>query len=259
MAGAFAKLEWAQKHLTCLQRELLAFEERNDYVTQAETDPKTGREVLRALYIPPPPSDLALIFSDVVHNLEAALDYAVYRRPRRASKGRRKDPKTFFPIFPVRNTKVRGKPSYAKDGIKAIKHLSAPAQEFIEAIQPYHRYRGRRRHPILWELHQFARAEKHHGIPLVGRLGERRYSEIHTSRGEQIPERVDSGPVHFDQGDIAAVLWSPLHPEIRFKPHLILQVFLSVEWSRYRFELGSQTKAMHDHVAWVLGSLQRLL
>jgi len=253
IAGAFAKLERAQEHLTLLQRELLDFEERNtEYVLAEEVHSESGRKVLRAQHIPQAPSHLGLVFSDVVHNLRSALDYAVYRPTRTGQT------QTAFPIYLVGKSKDKKKRTYAKVGIKLIEHLPAPAQKFIEFVQPYHRRSGRSQ-ALLWRLQDLARAEKHHGVPFITRLGERRGSEIYASGGQEIPERVDGGPMYFDEGGIAAVLWSPLYPEIRLKPRFVLKVFLPVRRQSWDWELGALASGMYNHVTWILVSLKGML
>lgn len=250
--NAFLKLDWAQEHLTLLHKEIGAFAETDPRSwTYREIDRETGRDVLRTGFIPRPPDRIGLIFQDVVHNARAALDYAVYRP---AGRG---EIRSEFPIYLIGRSRFRNKRTYSKDGIKGVQHLPRPAQEFIEEVQPYHRRTGQRR-SILWRLQDLSRSEKHHGVPLIARGGEREYSEVFTSSSQDLPERMDSGIPWFDQGDVAAVLWSPQHPEIHFKPSLILKVFLAEDGPR-RWELGHLAQAMVNDTTRILAELRRLL
>lgn len=112
LGSALLKLQRAKEHLETLQAELHTLERSEAFVLEPEMD-AAGRQVHRAAYIAQPPARIALVFSDVVHNLRAALDYAVYKP----------GTKSGFPIFAVGRSKVRNRPSYATLAIEAGEDL----------------------------------------------------------------------------------------------------------------------------------------
>ena len=192
---------------------------------------------------------ISLVFADVIHNLRAALEYAVY------SPGK---PASGFPIYRIGRSsrKGPGRPrTYAKDGVKDIQRLPPKAQEFIESIQPYHRHR--RDLGLLGPLQTLWTAEKHRTVPVLASSGVYLYGQDFPAGYDHLAEDADFSPPDLDEASIAAGWWKPLQIDDNLKPHPTIGVYVWV--GRDRWDAGALATALYGYVGWIIVRLHRLL
>jgi hypothetical protein len=98
-SGSRSKIRWAKEHLKNLHDRWRVFE-TGTYLISVKQDAETGDDFLELDTSHIIPDDFLLITGDVIHNLMAALDYAMNDVEFAAINTRRRHTK-----FPVRNTK----------------------------------------------------------------------------------------------------------------------------------------------------------
>lgn len=148
---ARSKIERAKEHIDELNRIFTGFTETRNYAIVIDYEVKTGRYFLRVRSTKSLPEQFSFVLGDAIHNLRAALDYAMSEMELLWT-GKR----TTFTKFPICET---------HDAlIKAIKsglaQDKAPRQvyECIEdVVQPYRRGDGE----ALWCLHLLDIRDKH--------------------------------------------------------------------------------------------------
>jgi hypothetical protein len=72
------RLDWAGQHLESLEAEERVWRESDPCRVWTEFELQSGQNVVYAEVVNPPPTKFALIVSDIVHNLRAALDNLTY-------------------------------------------------------------------------------------------------------------------------------------------------------------------------------------
>lgn len=78
LASAGLKMVRAQEHLETLGREVSRFKDSRPYQVIHEDDPATGERLIHAVPLRDPDPELSLVLGDLVQNLSAALDHAVF-------------------------------------------------------------------------------------------------------------------------------------------------------------------------------------
>ncbi len=149
LSSAQRKLNRAIEHIYTLREETDTFEHSDAYESRAERDFRSPEEVEYVVYaderktLPP---HWPLVAGEIIHNLRAALDHAVYAHTNRRSSS--------FPIFtdPC-EFQVKGKPR--------IKGVPKPARTLIEEAQPYKHFPPRPSRDPLALLSSLSNADKH--------------------------------------------------------------------------------------------------
>jgi len=151
------RLDRALYHLERIKAERNAWREENPHRFWPELDAESGKKVIWAQVIKPPPASLGPIAGDCIHNLRAALDNLAYelaiRHYRRSPLPGRFNKRSEFPIFGER----KWTPRERRDKIGCI---HPRAQAIIKRLQPHNRgngFRGDR----LWQLNELEVVDKH--------------------------------------------------------------------------------------------------
>jgi hypothetical protein len=148
------RLDWALHHLERFKAERAAWRKESPHRFWTELDADTGKKVIWAQVITPPPASLSLIAGDCIHNLRAALDNLAFELALAYTKGplpTNIEGRSAFPIFKEKN------PSKLDDMLGGVDPL---AKAEIEGLQPYKRGDWFYRDP-LWQLNQLEVIEKH--------------------------------------------------------------------------------------------------
>ena len=100
--GSRLKIERAEYHISDIDDRINELIHSGPHGVSIHTDPNTGYDVIQANVIDVVPEDFALVIGDALHNLKAALDFAVnevvFRRLKRYDAHAR---------FPVRETREK--------------------------------------------------------------------------------------------------------------------------------------------------------
>jgi hypothetical protein len=75
--GARIKTEWAKQHINQLDAIITAFSASGYFKLIPERDSETGQDGFKVEIVKKLPVDVALIMSDIIHNLRSALDIAM--------------------------------------------------------------------------------------------------------------------------------------------------------------------------------------
>jgi hypothetical protein len=164
LASAGLKMVRADEHLEVLIREVRRFKESKPYRVIHEIDPQTGERLIHAVPLRDPDPELSLVLGDLVHNLSAALDHAVFglsvyeagrplNRPEMESIG-----------FPISVDEL----AFAKAASTKLRFLDDGPRSVIEAAQPFHHASkaASLNHPLA-VLHEMWNADKHRTLLLV--------------------------------------------------------------------------------------------
>ncbi len=151
------RLDRALYHLQSFEAERDAWLEEQPHRFWTELDSESGKKILHADVIKPPPIQLGLIAGDCIHNLRAALDNLAYELAA-SEHGSSPLPYPFdkrseFPIFGDREWTVRERRN-------KIGCINPRAQVIIKRLQPHNRGHKFRSDP-LWQLHELSNVEKH--------------------------------------------------------------------------------------------------
>jgi hypothetical protein len=164
LTSARLKLERARVHLDTLTVEVDRFAASRPYQVIWEDDPGTGEKLLFAVPTLHPDPALGLVLGDLVHNLSAALDHAIYglslahAEPPRADRARRS---LAYPIHLDAD-------EFERHGRRKLRFLPAHLQAVIIADQPFQgpTDTARLNHP-LEVLRELWNADKHRSLLLV--------------------------------------------------------------------------------------------
>jgi hypothetical protein len=192
------KLDWAQEHLTALNRELGDFLDLKPYRIDPEppSPPReSGKHVIGTYRIAhEPPVRLSLILGDYVHNLRSTLDHLFWQllinpRPNERSQ---------FPIFWDRSPGSLGR----LDG--ELAKVRPEVGAVIKDLQPYQRWPAYRQHK-LWIISRLDNIDKH-ATPIVTVLSE---ALVAVWPGNRIVNMLtsplnDGDPVYIDSGSTLA-------------------------------------------------------
>jgi hypothetical protein len=154
----------AQEHLEALTREVRRFKDSKPYRVIHEDDPQTGEKLIHAVPIRNPDAELSLVLGDLVHNLSAALDHAVFGLSvQEAGRplDRREQQSLGFPI-------CMSAADFERQARSQLRFLSHGPKSVVDAAQPYHgpTETARLNHPLA-ELREMWNADKHRTLLLV--------------------------------------------------------------------------------------------
>jgi hypothetical protein len=133
--GARKRIERANKHLNDFISEVEAYAASEATNIAVEYDEVRNQPNVILAPSTPLPDEMALIVSDCIHNLRAALDYLIFELAREDS-GHPEPERTQFPVFTdpadflaLRNARTKGKGYF--------RYLTNAHIDAIEAYQPY--------------------------------------------------------------------------------------------------------------------------
>lgn len=162
------KINWARQKLKELDQAVVNwFKDKNNYSYQLNANleaPSTYSLSVSAKEIPIAP--LSLVVGDIVQNIRASLDHAVYELGLKNGNSDflNKSHRSQFPIIGNKNNSgkcVDGRESFKKHAIgDTIKYIGSEAQIFIESIQPFNMDDEYMNHP-LWILNYLSNIDKH--------------------------------------------------------------------------------------------------
>lgn len=171
LVSAYLKLVRAQEHLDPLVARIRQYEMSRPYGYVRETDFQTGEHIAYALLRPPPGDEWYGPLGDLIHNLRAALDHAVYGlsihcQGRVLTHGEARSIE-----WPVLSTPGEWD-EFVRKKKPSIRFLSAPYQQIIESEQPYHGTNEyiRTSHPM-HVLHSLWNLDKHRQISFFAGFG----------------------------------------------------------------------------------------
>ena len=154
LAGTVMKLARAQKHMTELKEEILAFFASKPFSVVREVEAATGDIVHKVRIKQEVPTEFAAIIGDVIHNLRTALDYLAWQMV--VVNGGIPSRDTGFPI-------TKDAASFQTDLGKKLKGASPKALRFVQRLRPY-----QGGDDVLWMLHSLDITDKHKLILSVG-------------------------------------------------------------------------------------------
>jgi hypothetical protein len=160
LAGAKAKLERAELHLQALQAVIKSFfeTEPKPYVIVTEVDVESSRVLGRIRIASEPPLHWCTIVGDYLQNLRAVLDHLAWQLV--LANGEKPGFGTCFPIFdaePPDDPSHRDRERWERN----ICGMSAHAQRFIDACQPYKILNGPDQIGALTGLRTLSNEDKH--------------------------------------------------------------------------------------------------
>jgi|RhiMetdeSRZDD1v2_1073273.scaffolds.fasta_scaffold175905_2 hypothetical protein len=150
LAGVWAKIERAEKHISDFRKGGQTFLQNNPYTLAHKPDPNTGRDILFYKDIKTTPIELSLLIGDAIHNLRSALDLLACQLVR-LNVVNHNCADISFPIA---------------DNAKKFKTLLNSAkvqllgQGAVQILQQLEPYQGGKRHE-LWQLHRLNVQDKH--------------------------------------------------------------------------------------------------
>lgn len=160
------KLFRAHQHLKELDREAVSWIKHHLKTAVAERDPDDSDYfIIKVTADSPPNYPFGVLIGDCVHNMRCSLDHLAFAL---ASAHTRPLPDTIaeqseFPIFGDESRKGvlgSGPALFRDNGLRKIAGIDPAAQKVIDGLQPYHRGKDFRAHP-LWLLHDLANIDKH--------------------------------------------------------------------------------------------------
>jgi hypothetical protein len=146
------KIKRAYKHIRELHGVLNSFGKTSGYGTRAETDSETGEGIVSFEMTEEVSDDISMIVGDVVHNLRAALDLAVYELVKRFG-GKRPD-RVYFPFRKTWQKVVKAIKEGAIEGLPVAFEII-----IVDVIKPYEGG-----NTPLYTLHTLDIADKHHDL-----------------------------------------------------------------------------------------------
>lgn len=154
------RLDWASQHLQSLEAEERTWREEKPCQVWTEFDIQSGKNVVYAEVVKPPPTKFALVAGDILHNLRTTLDNLAYElalahQGGQLSRSMARD--SGFPIF-------RQQSDFASNGKRMIRGIHPDAKAIIERLQPYNRGNEK---SILLVLSKLSNADKHQLPPVA--------------------------------------------------------------------------------------------
>jgi len=156
------RLDRALHHLESFKAERAAWREESPHRFWTEFDAESGKKVIWAQVLKPPPVSLSLFAGDCIHNLRASLDNLAFQLALAHTEGplsSRDERASGFPIFetdPIKGTDKRPLKRFEN----MIRCIDPRAKTVIEKLQPYNRpdgFDGDR----LWQLNELENIDKH--------------------------------------------------------------------------------------------------
>jgi len=152
-----SKVNRAEKHFRELHDVLDKFRESKPYVFAPAYDPHTGRQIgWEVVVANEVPTELPLIFGDILHNLRSALDHMANAAV--AANGAIPDCNTAFPIY-------NSASEFESKCVRKIKGIGEQAVDIIRSVQPY---KGASNGDVVWRLHQLDIIDKHRTLLTCG-------------------------------------------------------------------------------------------
>jgi hypothetical protein len=133
--GARKRIERADKHLDDFISEVEAYAASEAKNIAIEYDEVRNQPNVILAASTPLPDEMALVVSDCIHNLRAALDYLVFELAREDSSDPEPE-RTQFPVFTDPDDFLALRKARAK-GKGYFRYLSSAHIDAIEAYQPY--------------------------------------------------------------------------------------------------------------------------
>ena len=147
--SSHVKIARAEHHLDELVVKVRNFKSRRPYEIVIEPDIEPGYKVYKLrLTEPVPYRDISPVVGDIVNNLRAALDHAVYAC---ALANGHVAPKYGTCTFPFRKTRV--------DLDNAVNGCTSVPKEIRTCLRKFNAYE--RGHVVLWELNNMCNRDKH--------------------------------------------------------------------------------------------------
>lgn len=172
--GPRLKIERAKQHINDLQSRIRQFEAGDLYSLCVQTNPQTGNDVLEATVTQSVPDDFGLIIGDALHNLKAALDFAV-NEVVFIRLGEFDD----YTRFPVRDN--RQKLEAAVTGGKISQASKAVASFIVDSVKSYEGG-----NEAMWALHRLNILDKHRLLLPVMQINGISNIRIKHDRGENL-------------------------------------------------------------------------
>lgn len=136
----------------------MGFVQSNFYETATEFD-YMGRLVARVTNLRQPPTELAVLIGDAIHNLRSSLDNLAYALAT-AHTGKLSASVARACAFPIFGTGPLFRGERGRGAAPKMQALSPRTRTAMERLQPYHR----RKHPeleLLWILEELSNIDKH--------------------------------------------------------------------------------------------------
>lgn len=155
------RLDRALYHLENLKAERAAWREEHPHRFWTEFDAESGKKVVWAQVLKPPPASLSLIAGDCIHNLRAALDNLAFELAL-AHNVERPLPRSIEgkSAFPILSNDIARAPESLKQFNRMMRGIDPLAKIDIEGLQPYKqgdKFRSNR----LWQLNELSKEDKH--------------------------------------------------------------------------------------------------
>jgi len=153
LEGVELKIGWAQKHLDAIDATIGSYFAEEPYMRVREYDPQHGQRLAGIRMLKTPPTNLALMIGDYLHNIRSALDHLAWQLV--IASGREPTSRTEFPIY-----KDASIYEERTSGIAIKPFVTEDIRTLVESTQPYHRGNDARTHP-LWTMHCLSNIDKH--------------------------------------------------------------------------------------------------
>jgi hypothetical protein len=159
ITGVMLKLERAEEHLDTLDARIGEYLVGKPYTSIREYDPQHDTRPAGIRITKQPPTSLALVIGDYLHNLRSGLDHLAWQLV--IASGGQPSTRTEFPIYKDSAVYQRG-----TGGVVIYPFLAPDVGTFIESLQPYHRGEDAVLHP-LWVLHELSNIDKHRTLHIA--------------------------------------------------------------------------------------------
>jgi len=157
LAGVWAKISRAEKHIAELTSARKTFLNSRPYVFTGDQNPNSGHIDITVLDVKPTPLEILVIIGDVIHNLRSPLDLlACQLVKRQRPSGNCKDI-----YFPIANSSERFMTVIDRP---EIKHMGAEAVNQFQRLEPYRGGNGE----AIWQIHELSIKDKHRFLIVVG-------------------------------------------------------------------------------------------
>jgi hypothetical protein len=154
------RLDRALYHLESFKAERAAWREERPHRFWTEFDAASGKKVIWAQVLKPPPASLSLIAGDCIHNLRAALDNLAFELALAYTEGPLPPEVEGYSAFPIFHKDIAEYPRSLKRFNDMTAGIDPIAVAEIKRLQPYNRgdwfFRDR-----LWQLNQLEVIDKH--------------------------------------------------------------------------------------------------
>lgn len=210
--GLKLKLSRARKHLRHLRRIIERFEASNPYTLHRQKD-ADGLYYLYSIEITQAPLLTELLADEAIHHLRTVLDHLISAT---VTSVRKKV--TDRHAFPIRREEPKT-PKETADYRAMLKHVPSEARALISSLQPYHRGKNAKSHPLA----------------ILARLDNRfKHTSLHLF-SHQVRMRAVPGIIQFpvpprgrDSGDVFAKVPVSVDVQKDFEPHVSVDISFSI-------------------------------